>query len=112
MARTLAAALLLLVPSGAAGASGDGGTAKVTLAKRAPLTVRGAGFVSGEQVRVRVHATRRATKVVTANASGAFAAGFPGLTYDRCLGMSATAVGNRGSHATLKTPDFFCPPSL
>jgi hypothetical protein len=112
MARVLAAALFLLVPSAAAGGSGDPGAAKMTLAKQAPLTIRGTGFARGEQVRLNVHATRRATKVVSASAAGAFAARFPGLTYDRCLGMSATAVGNRGSHAKLKTPDFLCPPTL
>jgi hypothetical protein len=114
MARALlvAALLLVLVPAGAAREFAGSGHATLKLVKGAPLTVRGAGFKTGERVRLRVWAERVTTRRIAASDQGVFVARFPRVWYDRCAGLTVTAVGHRGSRAALKTPELLCPPRL
>jgi hypothetical protein len=97
-------------------AAGDGGQIRqkptLNLQRGDPLTLRGAHFVPAERVAVSVRSDQRQTKRVTANDRGVFVVSFPRVTYDRCQGLSARAVGSRGSRAGLKTPQLLCPPSL
>jgi hypothetical protein len=106
---------LSLALFGTAASGGDetsAGKATLKLQRSAPLTLRGARFVSAERVVVSVRTDGRRTKRVTANDRGAFVVSFPGFTYDRCDPLFVLAVGSRGSRAGLKRPPRLCPPSL
>jgi hypothetical protein len=76
-----------------------------------PLTLRGAHFGSTEKVRVTVKSELKRTKLARANRSGTFLLQFQDA-YDRCSGLLAVAVGERGSWALLKLPPLGCPPPL
>jgi hypothetical protein len=116
MLRVVAVALLAAgafavgVAAGSAGSDGNR-TARLQLADTAPLTLRGTGFAPGERVRVTVTAMTTRTKRVVAGRSGRFLVSLAGVPYDRCLGMSAQAVGSEGSLARLKLPQPLCPPN-
>jgi hypothetical protein len=95
--------------------AGDGGQVStkptLKLSRGAPLTVRGANFRPSEKVRVTVKSERTRTKLATATGSGVFVVRFQDA-YDRCSGLLATAIGDRGSRAMLKLPQPMCPPRL
>jgi hypothetical protein len=105
-----AGAFAVGVATGGAGSEGTR-TPRLQVASAAPLTLRGTGFVAGERVRVTVAAAATRTKRVVAGRSGRFLVGFTGVSYDRCLGMGAQAVGAEGSLARLKLPQPLCPPN-
>jgi hypothetical protein len=108
----LVAVVLALAPAGAASEQRETGSkARLALARGAPLVLRGVGFVPAEHVRVTVTAEHQRAKRVTADAAGRFTVRFA-TSFDRCLGLSAVAVGDRGSRARLKTPELLCRPSL
>jgi hypothetical protein len=110
---TLVVAFLVLVPAGAAAHETAAGKAKLRFMSTAPLKVKGTGFVSGERVVVRVSSKRGVTrKRVTATRSGAWVLTFPAISYERCTGMTVSAVGNQGSRAGMKLPQPLCPPPL
>jgi hypothetical protein len=111
VARTLAAAvvLLALLPSGAAATDVGSGKASVRLARAAPVTIHGRDFAAGEQVRLTVWATREAKKTVAADGSGRFVARFRSVSFDRCHGLTVKAVGSSGSRAIYRTPKLLCP---
>ncbi len=74
-----------------------------------PAMLRGVGFQPREHVRVVVLAgTTRSVKKVVATALGRFTVRVYGDVND-CAGFSATAVGNKGTRATLKRPPGQCP---
>jgi hypothetical protein len=74
-----------------------------------PVVVRGIGFHAQERVLVRVYAGGSYSHRVTATTRGTFRAAFPNASVDTCQGYVVTAVGNRGSRASLKfMPE--CPP--
>ena len=102
---------LALFGSAAAGGGESGGKPTLKLVRGAPLTLRGAKFVSGERVRVSASSERTSTRRVSASGSGLFVVRFP-FGYDRCNGLLVTAVGSEGSRATLKRPELLCPPRL
>jgi hypothetical protein len=104
---TLAVVLVALVPTAAAGERDLTGKPALTLARAAPLTLRGTHFQPAERVRIAVSGVR--TKRVTADGAGTFSVGYPSVTYDRCNGLIARAVGSEGSRATLKRPELQCP---
>ena len=79
------------------------------LAEPAPLTFGGTGFRANEQVRVVAVAGKNATHWVTAGARGRFAVRFRGMAADTCRGLSATAIGDKGSRATYKRAPGECP---
>jgi hypothetical protein len=71
----------------------------------APPTLKGTNFKPGENVTVRLEGLK--TKRVQANDSGAFVVRFPSRV-DRCNGMTATAVGDKGSRAAFQLAEFMC----
>ena len=74
-----------------------------------PLTFSGVGFRANEHVRVVVVAGSRAVRRATAGARGRFVVRFRGLSADSCRGLTATAIGDRGSRAGFKRPPGDCP---
>jgi hypothetical protein len=110
---TLVVAFLVLVPAGAAAHETAAGKAKLRFMSSAPLKVKGTGFVSSERVVVRVTSRRTITrKRTTASRSGGWVMSFPEVRYERCAGLTVSAVGNQGSRAGLKMPQPLCPPPL
>jgi hypothetical protein len=100
-----------LVLLGSTIAGGGESRAKPTLkfSGGVPLTLRGAHFRPSEKVRLTVKSEFKRTRLAAANGSGAFVVQFQDA-YDRCSGLLATAVGERGSRAMLKLPPLGCPP--
>jgi hypothetical protein len=78
-----------------------------------PLTVRGTAFKPRERVTLSVQVlstNQRRVRKLTTGPLGGFTTRFPTLMgVDRCE-VVATAVGNRGSRAELKTPQAQCRP--
>src|SRR5262245_37288702 len=105
---TAVLAALALLTVGAAGAA----TPSLRFLDLTPATVRGTGFVPGEQVKLTLRAgTDKRTRTARASAGGAFVVDFGRLReQDRCSGfLAVTAVGARGDHATYKLPAMACP---
>ena len=74
-----------------------------------PVKLRGLGFQPREHVRVVVIAgSTRTVKKVVATAAGRFMIRVPGDLND-CTGFSATAIGNKGTRASLKRAPGQCP---
>ena len=90
----------------------SGSRAVLRLTDAQPVELSGRRFHAGERVRVTVvaGATRR-SRLVRATRGGTFATTFSELSADRCSGLSAVAVGGRGSRATFKLVPLGCPPS-
>src|SRR3954452_20506631 len=73
-----------------------------------PFRVAGARFLAGEGVRVTVTRTGGAGigRRVTASRGGRFVLAFPGVHV--CAGVSAKAVGSRGSRAAFSLSAIMC----
>jgi hypothetical protein len=70
-----------------------------------PLLVRGTHFRTRERVRIVVDsAGQRLVRRTTATPAGAFTVSFGSVAMSRCEGISAYAVGARGSVAEVKQP--------
>jgi hypothetical protein len=83
--------------------------AALGLVDDAPATLRGSGFQPREHVRIVIVAgTTRTIRKVVATARGRFAVRVRADAND-CVGFSATAVGNKGTRATLKRAPGQCP---
>jgi hypothetical protein len=95
----------------AAGQSVASGQPAMKIADRSPLTLRGTGFAAGERVRLVIRVPGREQKRVTATRRGSFVAAFSRANYNRCSGLTAFAIGSRGSRARLLLPAPVCPPS-
>lgn len=90
-------------------------TPRLRVIDASPLTLAGSSFRSRESVRLTVRQDDvRATRLLRATLAGRFTARFLAESLgDRCGGVLwATAVGSRGSRATLKLPQPLCPPAL
>jgi hypothetical protein len=115
MGRTALAGAFVVVALGAsAGQSAThitSGPPAMSIVDRTPLTLRGTGFGAGERVRVLVRSPGSAQKRVTASRRGLFVAAFSKTSYNRCSGLTAFAIGSRGSRARLLLPAPACPPS-
>ncbi|HEX7310735.1 MAG TPA: hypothetical protein VF232_06100 [Gaiellaceae bacterium] len=85
-----------------ASASTSSRTAHITITSRAPVVVRGTGFLPSERVTVSASAKSTHRKVVTASRLGAFRVTFRGFSIGYCQFYSAQAKGNRGSTASMK----------
>jgi hypothetical protein len=111
---TVIAALVLAASGSVAqvGETAGTGRATLTLTDRAPLKLRGRGFLARERVRITVSAPIRKTKRVTASVRGSFVVTFEDVVVDRCHRLIASAVGNGGSRASAKLPQPQCPPPL
>jgi hypothetical protein len=108
----LVALVFTLAPAGAAADQSATGRAKLQVVMGAPLVVRGTHFVPGEQVTVTVVAAQKRMKRTVANGQGGFLVRFR-MSFERCnSGLTALAVGNRGSRARVKRPPMLCPPRL
>jgi hypothetical protein len=70
----------------------------------APPTLKGTGFKPGENVTVNLDGKK---KKVRASGSGAFTVRYASRV-DRCHGMSATAVGDKGSRTAFQLSEFMC----
>jgi hypothetical protein len=71
----------------------------------APPTLKGTNFKPGENVTVKVEGGR--TTKVQASDSGTFTVRFPARV-ERCNGMTATAVGDKGSRAAFQLAELMC----
>jgi hypothetical protein len=100
-----------LVPGGEStkklprGAMATNGKARLLPVGFSPMTLKGTGFKPGENVTVEVEGGK--TKRVQASASGAFTVRFPSRV-DRCQGMTASAVGDKGSRAAFQHAEVMC----
>jgi hypothetical protein len=114
LALTVIVALALAASGSAAQANerSTSGRATLKLVNKAPLKLRGSGFLTRERVRITVSAQRRTTKRVIASARGSFVVAFSDVVVDRCHGLTVVAVGAGGSRASLKLPQPHCPPPL
>jgi hypothetical protein len=84
------------------------GKARLLPTSSALPSLKGTGFKAGENVVVRVlGGTTKTTRRVRADGSGSFvvrlAAGF-----DRCNGMTVTAVGDKGSRTSFQFAELLC----
>ena len=105
----IALVTILIAAVGAATAVAGTTRARVMVMATAPVTIRGTSFHARERVTVSVLSSSSRTKVVRANARGAFTATFTNFAIAHCVGYTITAKGNRGSFVTLTvTPE--CPP--
>jgi hypothetical protein len=83
------------------------GKARLMPASLAPPTLKGTGFKAGEKVTVKVVDGLAFTRRAVANSSGSFTVRLPPTT-DRCNGMTAYAVGDKGSRASFQFAQFTC----
>jgi hypothetical protein len=99
-----------LVPGGESkkktpvGGAASNGKARLLPTGFAPPTLKGTGFKPGESVIVKVDAV---TKRVRADSRGSFAVRISSR-FDRCNGMTATAVGDKGSRASFQFAELLC----
>lgn len=92
-------ALALLLPAW----SGQTDRARITVTDTAPFTVRGMGFRPSEHVTLRLAATNKLTRVVTADQYGRFVRRVLLLKVNQeCASYIVTARGAMGSVAVLK----------
>lgn len=84
--------------------------ARVWLADRSPLVVRGAGFAPAERVTVTVTGAGRFVRAVTATRSGAIVARWTAVPAKAgCAALFIRAVGARGTVTTAKVAGIECP---
>jgi hypothetical protein len=107
------AAVALAVGGSAGAAQTNGSRPLLRLTDSQPVKFSGQRFHAAERVRVIVVTGKtRSSRLVRATRAGAFVATFSELSADRCSGLSAVAVGGRGSLATFKLVPLGCPPPL
>jgi hypothetical protein len=122
-ALVLAAALIVSATMGAGtlvpGGSGDDkqmprgtvagqkGKPRILAVSLSPLVIKGTGFVPGEHVTVKIIDGPKAKRRTTANAQGAFTVRVP-TRFDRCNGMTVSAVGDKGSKTGFALAEFLC----
>ncbi len=113
--RRTALAVAFVAVALAASAAGQSATSSrqpaMKIVDKTPLTLRGTGFAAGERVRLVVRVPGRVQTRVTASRRGLFVAVFSRAGYNRCSGLTAFAIGSRGSRARLLLPAPACPPS-
>jgi hypothetical protein len=84
--------------------------ARVWLADRSPLVVRGSGFVPAERVSVTVTGAGRFVRTVTATRSGTIVARWTSVpAKEGCATLFIRAVGTRSTVVTAKVPGIECP---
>jgi hypothetical protein len=84
------------------------GKARIMPVGRLGMVLKGSSFVPGENVRVTIsEAGPQKTRRVKADRLGAFLVRFKG-GYDRCGGMTVTAVGDRGSKTGFQLSNVMC----
>ena len=84
--------------------------ARVWVADRSPLVVRGSGFAAAERVKVTVTGAGRFVRAVTASRSGAIVARWTDVpTKASCAALFVTAAGASGTVVTAKVAGIECP---
>ncbi len=85
--------------------------ARVWVADRSPLVVRGSGFGAAERVTITITGAGRYVRKVTATRSGAIVAHWSTGTNAKavCSPLFVRAVGARGTTATVKVAAIECP---
>jgi hypothetical protein len=83
------------------------GKARIQPTSFAPLALKGTGFRPGENVTVTVVATTKATRRVRASGSGSFAVRLA-TGFDRCNGLTVSAVGDKGSRTSFQFSQLLC----
>jgi hypothetical protein len=81
------------------------GKARLMPMSVAPPTLKGTNFKPGENVTVKVEGGR--SRKVQADGSGSFTVRFPARV-ERCNGITATAVGDKGSRAAFQLAELMC----
>jgi hypothetical protein len=112
MRGTAVAAVLCVAAATAANARADG-TPSLRFTDLAPVEVKGARFLPGEQVRVVLRAGEaKRVRVVRVSSGGIFTVGFGTLLRkDRCSGdITIVATGTKGNRAVYKLPVMACIP--
>ena len=105
------AVLALLAPAAAVGNAGTAAKARIWLADRSPLVVKGSGFKPHERVVVTAQLGSRYVVRRVATAAGTFTATFTTAGGKvGCNGIAVRAAGARGTVAVLKVPGMECPP--
>ena len=100
----LSAAVLLVcgLAGGSLAAAALQRHAALKIIRMGPVTVRGTGFKPSERVVLRARTTTAsATRTASAGATGTFTAAIPGISVGRCGRLSITAIGARGSRASV-----------
>ncbi len=99
----LALALFIAITLLRPGASAAGGGPALQVTDLSPFTVRGTGFVPGEQVTVVAQVEGRHVSIVVASAAGTFTLRLSGVSLGPCPAYIVQATGNRGSRAYLRS---------
>lgn len=76
---------------------------RVVPVSKAPLRVKGTGFVPGE--RVHVELVGNESRTVTASSTGSFSVTFPS---DRCTSVTVRATGSKGSRTSFNLSQPLC----
>ena len=99
----LAALLPSLAPAGSL-------RARVWLADRSPLVVRGSGFAAAERVTVTITGAGRFVRTVTATRAGVIIVRWTSSPTAKasCAVLAIRAAGSRGTVATAKVPGLEC----
>jgi hypothetical protein len=87
--------------------AGQKGKPRILAVSLSPLVIKGTGFVPGEHVTVKIIDGPKAKRRTTANAQGAFTVRVP-TRFDRCNGMTVSAVGDKGSKTGFALAEFLC----
>jgi hypothetical protein len=87
--------------------AGQKGKPRILAVSLSPLVIKGTGFVPGEHVTVKIVDGPKAKRRTTANAQGAFTVRVP-TRFDRCNGMTVSAVGDKGSKTGFALAEFLC----
>ena len=110
MRRFLILALLVVAALAPSLAPAGSLRARVWLAARSPLVVRGSGFAAAERVTVTVTGAGRFVRTVTATKSGAIVARWTTVPAKAgCAALFIRAAGARGTVVTAKVAGIECP---
>ena len=107
--RALGVAICALLFVTAASASGAG-SARLVIADREPLTIRGTRFAPNEKVTVLVSGQVQRTRSIRADSRGSFTTVFR-VSLGRCDAVVVQAFGNRGGRAQVDLTQTACAPS-
>jgi hypothetical protein len=100
MKTVLATTLSILAASFAVAATASGPS--VRLVDRAPLTLRGAGFVPGERLTVTISAHGQRTRHPDATSTGRFTVALQGVSLGACEVLVVRVAGAAGDRAALR----------
>ncbi len=103
--------MLLVMPTGAALAAGDGTSARLRIARTHPLELRGERFLPNQSVTLRVEiGTKVYKRSLRTSAAGRFETTFTSLVLDRCSNrLAVKAVGARGDKVEFELQTLPCP---